>query len=200
MDTSGVVLALLTVVGAGVAALIVGGRLRAFTDLDVHGLWFVVAAIAAQLIGGWVSSGTDDSGYYIAGLAISAACGLAFCLRNLQLSGVPLVTIGLALNALVVGLNSAMPVSIFAASRANVSLTNIATGADPRHTIAGYGSTWRGLGDVIPVPLPVVPEVASPGDVLIAAGLAEFVVIAMTRRPSRPRFAPPQESVVALSG
>jgi hypothetical protein len=158
-----------------------------------------VGAVAAPLIGGWLCSAEDDSRFYIAGLAASAACGLVFCLRNVHLAGVPLVTIGLALNALVVGLNSAMPVSIFAASRANVGLTSVANGDDPRHTIAGYGSTWRALGDVIPVPLPVLPEVISPGDVLIAAGLAEFVVVAMTRRPRRPQIASPKESVVALS-
>jgi hypothetical protein len=194
-----VVLALLTVVGAGVVALACGGRLHAFTELHVRGLWYVVGAIAAQLIGGWLSSATDDGRFYIAGLAASAACGLAFGLLNMHLSGVPLVTLGLALNALVVGLNSAMPVSIFAASRADVTLTSIATGDDPRHTIAGYGSTWRSLGDVIPVPLPVAPEVISPGDVLVAAGLAEFVVIAMTKRPRRPQVTPQPESVVALS-
>jgi hypothetical protein len=189
----------LTVVGAGVVALGFGGRLRALTELHVRGLWYVVGAVAAQVAGGWLSSAADDSRFYIAGLAASAGCGLAFCLRNLHLSGVPLVTLGLSLNALVVGLNSAMPVSIFAASRADVTLTTIAAGDDPRHTIAGYGSTWRRLGDVIPVPLPVAPEVVSPGDVLIAAGLAEFVVIAMTRRPRHPHVTPQPESVVALS-
>lgn len=193
-------LALVTLVGAGVVALAAGGRLHAFTEIDVRGLWYVAGAVAAQLIGGWLSSSAGDSGFYIAGLAVSAACGLVFCLRNLHLAGVPLITLGLALNALVVGLNSAMPVSIFAASRANVSLESVAAGNDPRHTIAGYGSTWRTLGDVIPVPLPVVPEVVSPGDVLIAAGLAELVVIAMTRRPKRAPVTSPPESVVALTG
>ena len=192
-------MALLTVVGAGVLALIAGGRLRAFTELHVRGLWYVVLAVAAQVAGGWLASGTGHSGFYTAGLALSAASGLAFCVRNLHLAGVPLITLGLALNALVVGLNAAMPVSIFAASRSGVPLTSIAAGNDPRHTIAGYGSTWRQLGDVIPVPLPVVPEVVSAGDVLVAAGLAEFVVIAMTRRPKQSQVASPPESVVALS-
>ena len=50
------------------------------------------------------------------------------------------------------------------------------------------GTTLRWLGDVIPVPLPVRPEVVSPGDVLIAAGLGEFVLLGMRprRRPSSP--------------
>jgi hypothetical protein len=49
--------------------------------------------------------------------------------------------------------------------------------------MAGPSTLLRDLGDVIPVPLPVRPEVASPGDVLIVAGLAEFVFIGM--RPRR---------------
>lgn len=193
-------LVLLIVVGAGVVALIGGGRLRGFTELHVRGVWYVAGALVAQVAGGWLASATDTQGYYIAGLAISAACALIFCLLNLRLAGVPLVTAGLALNAFVVGLNGAMPVSIFAASRAGVSITTIAAGNDPRHTIAGYGSRIRMLGDVIPVPLPAVPEVASPGDLLVAAGLGEFVVMAMRQRRRPGQVARQEKSVVALQG
>jgi hypothetical protein len=96
--------------------------------------------------------------------------------------GIPLVALGLVLNAVVVARNGAMPVSIFSAHRAGVSILSIATGNDPRHTIAGIGSVWRSLGDVIPLPLPLIPEVVSPGDILGAAGLGEFVVMTSRRR------------------
>ena len=124
------------------------------------------------------------SWWYAAGLVASAACALLFCALNLRTAGVPLVALGLMLNAAVVARNGAMPVSIFGASRAGVSTLSIATGSDPRHTIAGVGSSWRSLGDVIPVPLPLAPEVVSPGDVLVAAGLAEFVFVTSRRRRS----------------
>jgi hypothetical protein len=143
---------------------------------------------------------TDHSNFYLAGLAVSAAAALVFCLTNLGLPGVPLITLGLVANALVVGLNGAMPVSIFAASRADVSITSIAAGNDPRHTIAGYGVTWRSLGDVIPVPLPVRPEVASPGDILVVAGLGELIVLGMRRRRDPVRIPARGESVVPLPG
>jgi hypothetical protein len=97
-------------------------------------------------------------------------------------AGVPLVTLGLVLNAAVVAANGAMPVSIDAAFRAGVPTGDIAAGLDARHEIAGRGTVWRRLGDVIPVPLPARPEVVSPGDVLVAAGLAELVVVGMLRR------------------
>jgi hypothetical protein len=63
----------------------------------------------------------------------------------------------------------------------------IAAGNDARHTIAGPGTTWRALGDVIPLPVPWRPEVVSPGDALIAAGIGEFVFIGMRPRRTRSR-------------
>ena len=54
--------------------------------------------------------------------------------------------------------------------------------SDARHEIAGIGTRLRWLGDIVPVPLPVRPEVVSPGDVLVAAGLAELVVLGMLGR------------------
>ena len=104
---------------------------------------------------------------------------LLFCARNLRVPGVALVTAGLVGNAVVVGANGAMPVSIVAAYHARVPIDAIAAGTDARHTIAGTGTVWRSLGDIIPVPMPLRPEVVSPGDVLIIAGLAELLVIGM---------------------
>ena len=193
-------LAVVILLGAGVIALLSGGRLTAFTELKVRGLRYVVIAAAAQAVGGIAGATTNSSDIYLAGLAVSAASALVFCVLNFALAGVPLVTLGLIANALVVGLNGAMPVSIYAAARAGVSIESIAAGNDPRHTIAGYGSTWRTLGDVIPVPLPVEPEVASPGDVLVAAGLGELVLIVMRRRRRAVPVTPRRESAVALPG
>ena len=156
-------------------------------SLRLRGRRLVVIAVVAQLPGAGVAEVTGTGWVYAVGLAVSALAALAFCARNLRVTGVPLVTAGLLLNAVVVGANAAMPVSIAAAARAGVSIDQIAAGNDPRHEIAGAGTHLRPLGDVIPAPLPVLPEVASPGDLLIAAGLAELVVLAM-RRPRRRRY------------
>jgi hypothetical protein len=118
----------------------------------------------------------------VVGLAASALCAAAFCARNLRVAGVPLVTLGLISNAVVVAANGAMPVSVSAATRAGVPVVDIAADRDSRHEVAGPGTTLRILGDVVPVPLPVRSEVVSPGDVLVAAGLAELIVIGMLRR------------------
>lgn len=167
---------------AAAFAAITRGSWEAFSGTSMRAKRLVVLAVLAQLLGALLADHALASWVYPAGLAASAACAFAFCLRNLRVAGVPLVALGLISNAIVVTLNGAMPVSIFAASRAGVSTLSIATGNDPRHTIAGIGSRLRTLGDVIPVPLPVAPEVVSPGDVLVAAGLAEFIVVSARRR------------------
>jgi hypothetical protein len=182
-----VALALILLVGAAGLALAVGGSWAGLANLPLSGRRLVAVAVLAQLAGSGLASVTDRHGFYPVGLAISALAALVFCLRNIRLAGVPLVTLGLVCNALVVSLNGAMPVSTAAAARANVPIQAIAAGKDARHDIAGSATTLRPLGDVIAVPLPWRPEVVSPGDALIAAGLGEFVLLGM--RPRRRRAA-----------
>jgi hypothetical protein len=115
-------------------------------------------------------------------LAVSALLAAGFLAVNRGVRGTGLVAAGLLSNALVVGLNGAMPVSADASGRAGISTQDILS-ADPRHELAGPATRLDLLGDVVPVLLPVHPEVVSPGDVLVAAGLAELVVLGM--RPRR---------------
>jgi hypothetical protein len=178
-----VALALILLVGAAALALATGGSWAQLSALPLKGVRLVVIAVIAQVVGGVLARVSNLHGFYPAGLGISALAGLAFCLRNIRLAGVPLVTLGLLCNALVVLMNGAMPVSVAAAARANVPIAEIAAGQDARHNIADSATTLRWLGDVIPVPLPWRPEVVSPGDGLIAAGLGEFVLLGI--RPRR---------------
>jgi hypothetical protein len=197
-----VVLALLLLVGAALLAWATGGSWSVFAALPMKGRRLVVIAVVAQLAGSGLAQLTGLSGWYPAGLAVSALAALAFCLRNIRLAGLPLITLGLLCNALVVSSNGAMPVSVSAAARANVSLAAIATGDDPRHDIAGGGTVLRWLGDAVPVPLPWRPEVVSPGDALIAAGLGELVLLGMRprrRSAGQVRQAPSNPTAVALS-
>jgi hypothetical protein len=181
-------LAIVALVGAVAAGYALGGSWSRLTTLHLRRRRFVVAAVVAQTGGALIGvvGAADPRQSYVWGLALSAACAALFCLQNLRVSGVPLVTLGLLLNATVVAVNGAMPVSIAAALRAGIPIADIAAGDDPRHEIADGGTTWRSLGDVIPVPLPARPEVVSPGDVLVAAGLAELVAVGMVRRRQAP--------------
>jgi len=184
-----VALAVIALVGAIAVGYALDGTWSRLTSLRLRWRRLVVAAVIAQSGGallGILGYG-DPRRAYVVGLTASAFCAVLFCARNLRVAGVPLVTLGLLSNAVVVAANGAMPVSIVAALHAGVPISDIAAGRDSRHEIAGEGTTWRRLGDVIPVPLPVRSEVVSPGDVLVAAGLAELVVLGMMGRTTRRR-------------
>ncbi|MBV9484754.1 MAG: DUF5317 domain-containing protein [Frankiaceae bacterium] len=194
-------LAVILLGGAAVLAGLLGGSWANFSALPIRSSRLVAVAVAAQVLGNLLSRLTGLHGFYPAGLALSALTALVFCARNLTVAGVPLITLGLLSNALVVAINGTMPVSIDAAARANISVAAIAAGDDARHEIAGRNTTLRRLGDVIPLPLPVQPEVVSPGDALIAAGIGELVFLGMRgrRRLSQPDAARQEPAAVALS-
>jgi hypothetical protein len=192
-------LAVLALAGAGLLGFVLGGSVSSLSTLPLRSRWLVGLAVAAQVGGSVTAWAADSSTAYATGLAASALAALGFCLRNLRVRGVPLVTLGLLLNAVVVGLNGAMPVSIAAAARAGAPITSIAAGTDPRHVVAGGGTTLRTLGDVVAVPLPLRPEVASPGDVLVAAGLGELLCLGMRRRRVRRPGTPLKHTLRAQS-
>lgn len=166
-----VVLALSVVLG-----LALRGSLDSLSDLHLRYGVLVLLAVLVQL-GGALLGGPA----YPVGLGLSAVLVAGFLARNRGVRGTGLVALGLFANALVVGLNGAMPVSAWASAEAGIGTQDLLAGSDPRHQLADHATALRPLGDVIPVLLPWRPEVVSPGDVLVAAGLAQLVVIGMTR-------------------
>lgn len=179
-------LVLVVLVAALALGWVLGGSLSRLAGLSLRSRRLVVAALLAQLGGAALGLAGWSGSAYAVPLAVSAVLVAAFLLRNRQVPGIPLIALGLLLNAIVVTANGAMPVSIDAAARANVSIVSLATGSDARHSIAGEGTRLRLLGDIVPVPLPLHPEVLSPGDVLVAAGIGLLVVVGMRRRTYRP--------------
>jgi hypothetical protein len=168
------VVVLICALGLGVAA---GGRLGNLAHLRLQHGWLVVVAVAFQVMGAFAGGAL-----YPLGLAVSVALLVGFLVRNRGVRGTGLVALGLLANALVVGLNGAMPVSAHASGRAGVSTQDLLAGTDPRHELADATTRLRPLGDVIPVLLPGRPEIVSPGDVLVAAGLGQLVFLAVRRR------------------
>lgn len=172
-------------VGALAVGAATGGSLRALGALPLHRAVLVVAAVGAQLVAGLLSLAVPVAAgpLSLAGLAVSVVLVGAFLALNRGLPGVTLVTAGLLANLAVVMVNGAMPVTLDAAARAGLATGPLSAGADPRHVLADGATRLAPLGDVVPVPLPGVPEVLSPGDVAVAAGLALLVVRGMRRRP-----------------
>lgn len=101
-----------------------------------------------------------------------------FLVGNRRVAGAPLVACGLMLNVVVVTVNGAMPVSVSAAKHAGLTRGELGLRGDVLREPAG-ASTYVGfLGDVVPLALPFRPQVVSPGDVLVAAGVGLLLVSA----------------------
>lgn len=171
------VLSVVVLLVAMAIGYIAHGSLRQLGQLRFRSSWLVLAALVAQLVAG-VAAGPA----YQWGLGLSVLLIGAFLTRNRGVRGMGLVALGLLLNAVVVGANGAMPVSADASGRAGLSTQRLLAGTDPRHQLAGPDTQLRWLGDVIPVLLPLHPQVISVGDLLVAAGLGQLIVVAMTRR------------------
>ncbi|TAL18256.1 MAG: hypothetical protein EPN99_11425 [Frankiales bacterium] len=165
-----------------------GGSLDRLGGLPMRSRRLVVVALAGQLVGAVVGGPV-----YPVGLAASALLVAWFLVRNRGIRGTGLVALGLVANALVVVANGAMPVSAEAAGRAGVGIGDLLVGDDGRHELADRATRLRPLGDEIPVPLPLRPEVVSIGDVLVAAGLGQLVTLGMVAGTpqGRPRGAVP---------
>ena len=194
-----VTIALVLAAALGVA---LGGRPSALARVPLAGWGLLAAAACCQVGGSLLARAQDSSSAYEVGSIAAVLLLVAFLVRNSALPGVPLVALGLLLNVVAVAANGAMPVSQWAAERTGVDLSHIAAGLDARHKVADASTTLRPLTDVVPVPVPGFREVLSPGDVLVAAGLALLLVSALlwgqplrTRRPGSDGNGTPADSV-----
>jgi hypothetical protein len=125
---------------------------------------------------------------YPLGFAVSGTLLAQFVIRNTGLPGIPLAGLGLLLNAAVIILNGAMPVSLEAAARSGVSVEQLDLAGGARHEPLDAGTRLAPLADVVPAPVPGLREVTSAGDLLLAAGLGLFVFGGMQpRRRTHPR-------------
>jgi hypothetical protein len=177
-----VVLVLLVAVGAlGVA---IATRGTGLGRVHLRAVRLLVAAAVVQVLTSTLAPGSG----FARGLALVLTTLLVglFVLGNTRVAGTPLIGLGLLLNVLVVGANAAMPVSVDAAARAGLSRDQLHLESDAMREELGPATRLPWLGDVVPVALPWRPQVVSPGDVLVAAGVGLLLVTARSRsRPSR---------------
>jgi uncharacterized membrane protein YjgN (DUF898 family) len=177
-----VILAASVPIGLVVGALI-GGSLDSLTALRLRWPWLAVAGLAFQAIlfteAGAALAGAAGPGLYVA----STAAVLVAVLRNIRLTGMPIVAIGSLSNlAAVVANGGVMPTTAAALAAAGLvgpgTYTNSAVLASP---------ALGPLTDVysIPAGLPLA-NVFSVGDILIALGIA-LVIAAAMRRSATPR-------------
>lgn len=148
-----------------------GGRLKALADAHVHWWYALVAAIALQ-VAAVLTDG--DLGRYL--LLSSFALIIVFTARNFTRAGMGVVLLGVAANALVIGVNEGMPVREEAIIRSGLADEDEIDDFE-------FNSKWHleteddqltFLGDIIPVP--GAREVLSFGDLIMAVGVADVIV------------------------
>jgi hypothetical protein len=157
---------ILAVLAVGVG-LLRGGSLDSLANTRFRWTSLLIAGLGAQLVLQiWSPSWLGDAGELAVLLGSNLLVAL-FLFGNRRLPGVTLAVGGLLLNVAVIGANGAMPV--FEGAAEEVSLA----GAGPKHEPLTDDTLLPWLADVIPVP--VVNEILSIGDVLLALGIAQLV-------------------------
>ena len=167
-------LLLATISAAVVIGFLLNGRLADLSGLEIRWTGLAFAGLCLQLVSG------PGIAVPVACLSLSFVVLSIFAVVNLRVVGFPLILAGVALNALVIGLNQGMPVS----ERALVATGRIATidaltqAPPPKHHLATRDDVAMFLGDVIAVPRPIAQAI-SVGDVLTYAGIGVVIVAGM---------------------
>jgi hypothetical protein len=120
-------------------------------------------------------------------LVASLVLLLGFVVVNAQVTGVAVIGVGLLCNLAAVALNDGMPVrgeALVAAGVVEEDELDTVAFAGARH-LETAGDTAPVLGDVLPVALPLAPEVLSFGDLIVVAGAADAMRDLARRRHRR---------------
>jgi MFS family permease len=180
-----------TIVLALVVGALAGGGLPRLADLRLRWVWILGLALALRFGAGLVRQG--DIGVELPlGAAFVAAYGLIFVWLwgNWRVPGLQIAAVGIGLNTLAVILNGGqMP--IWTAAFTAAGFTPAALANDPFHfllqssSVADFVRQGGIFGDVVPIPIPVIRDVVSIGDTLLAIGIFWAIVYSMTR-PNAP--------------
>jgi hypothetical protein len=154
-----------------VVVLVTRGSFSQLFRLPIQSIWMVLVALAIQILLAFVdipANRLDDLGFGL--VMASYAFLLAFCFVNLRIPMMWIIGVGIALNALVIGLNQGMP------TRDNeVTTRSGRTIEEPiertaKHRPESGDDLLPFLGDRLQVPAPI-DEVISIGDVVIGFGI-----------------------------
>jgi MFS family permease len=176
-----------TILLALIVGAIAGGGLPRLADLKLRWTILLVAALALRLAAG-MSREFGIGADIPVGWAFIAAYGLIFAWlwQNWRVPGLQVAAVGIGANMLAILLNAGrMPIWAAAYSAAGFTEADIAN--DPFHfllradTIAEFVASGGLFGDVIPLPIPVIRDVVSIGDVILAIGIFWAIVYSMTR-------------------
>lgn len=170
-----------------VLGLLLNGSLRRFEDLRLRWWGLVVAGLGLQLVPLPSGRSGSDLVVRVTVLTLSYALLILFAALNVRWRGMPLVLIGLVLNALVIVANGGMPVSAEAVERSGQGdlLQVLIDEGAAKHHLLTEDDVLTPLADVIPIPSPV-GQIVSVGDLFVYAGIVWLVVVVMRGR-TRPK-------------
>ena len=169
-------------IGLAVLAVVVTkGSWQRLGRIHLSALPLLLVALAIQAVLEIVDFPKDRVGDVGLGiLMLSYALILAFCLVNLGTKGIGIVTIGIALNALVIGLNQGMPTKPLPKEQHGHEVTapidrTVKHRPESDHDLLGF------LGDKI-TPPGDANEAVSVGDLVVLLGVVD-VCFEASRRP-----------------
>lgn len=181
------ILLIAVVAFALVLGLLLNGSFRRFEDLRLRWWGLVVVGLGLQLVPLPSGRSGTDLLVRVTVLALSYALLILFAVLNVRWRGMPLVLIGLVLNALVIVANGGMPVSaeaIEGSGQGDLLQVLIDEGA-AKHHLMTQDDVLTPLADVIPIP-PPVGQIVSVGDLFVYAGIVWLIVVVMRGR-TRPK-------------
>jgi len=162
-----------------------GGRLRNLSGIHLRWTGLAIVGFALQFVSG-------------PGTVIPLSCLYAsfvllsiFAVKNIRITGFPIILVGIAMNFLVIGLNQGMPVArqaLVASGQAD-TLDDLIDNPYPKHHLASGDDRVAFLGDVIALPQPI-GQAISIGDIFTYGGVGVVIVAGMrapaTRREDEP--------------
>jgi Family of unknown function (DUF5317) len=170
------------VIAVVVAILIVpltGGQFRQLGKIRLRRAWLLFAGLGLQVLLEFINlpkARYDDVGLTI--LLVSYVLIIGFGLSNLLLTGMGVITIGIAMNAFVIALNQGMPYRVPEGEKREVTV---------KHRPEKPDDILVELGDYIVLGSPVDASISF-GDLVIAVGLVDLTFRASRRsRRSRSR-------------
>jgi len=182
-----------TILLALLVGALAGGGLPRLADMRLRWSILLAAALLLRVAAGMIGE-TDFGADIPVGWAFIAAYGLIFAWLwgNWRVPGLQIAAVGIGANMAAVLINAGM-MPIWSAAYYAAGFTNADIANDPFHfllqadTVAGFVAQGGLFGDVIPFPVPIIRDVVSIGDVLLALGIFWAVVYSMTRvnAPSR---------------
>lgn len=162
-------------------ALLRGGRLTNLADVRLRGWWLLFLGFGMQAIPNFFPQAPWAHQIGVALILLSYLPLITLVWLNRREPGMWLAGVGIMMNFSVIAANGGMPVLPQAAQLAGGS-ADVSFEAHVKHVLLDERTRMAFLGDIIPIR--VLRQVISLGDVFLAVGLAQFLE-AELRRPVR---------------